>query len=306
MNAPIPIDASAKGYIRLHRKILDNPLFTDKPPAWLKIWIYILARANWRESVFRPRQGEPITVPAGSLITSLEKLGTHAALTKEHARRCLDYLERTRSVTLQRTHHWTMITIVNWAAYQQLEEQPQHPAHHAGHHAEIENATRETPHQTPHAATTSKEVENLNKKYKSNSAELDASAANTPKKSQRAASRRPDGVDPAVREWFEHEFWPLYPRHEGKSKAMEAAGAKATTSERRSFYVEQLKKQLPEYSRRKQQSGQGVIPMASTWFNQDRAEDELPCSPSPGWRPHAAAPASDDYEEYSPLTRAAG
>ena len=94
MSRPNPIDGSNMGYVRLHRKILDNPLFRDKPAEWFKIWIYILLRANWRESVFRPRQGDPITVPAGSLVTSLEKLGTHAGLTKEHARRCLDYLER--------------------------------------------------------------------------------------------------------------------------------------------------------------------------------------------------------------------
>ena len=82
------IDGSGKGYIRLHRKLLENPIFTSKPPEWFKIWIFILLRANWRESTFHPRQGESIIVPAGSLVTSLEKLGTHAALSKEHARRC--------------------------------------------------------------------------------------------------------------------------------------------------------------------------------------------------------------------------
>jgi hypothetical protein len=92
MNPATPIDGRGKGYIRLHRKILDHALFKDKPAEWFKIWMLILLRANWRESVFRPRQGEQITVPAGSLVTSLEKLGTHAALSKEHARRCLDYL----------------------------------------------------------------------------------------------------------------------------------------------------------------------------------------------------------------------
>jgi hypothetical protein len=111
MSTTTAIDGSGKGYVRLYRKILENPLFKDKPAAWFKIWIFILLRANWRESVFHPRQGESITVPAGSLITSLEKLGTHAALSKEHARRCLNYLERTHAVTLKRTHHWMEWTL---------------------------------------------------------------------------------------------------------------------------------------------------------------------------------------------------
>ena len=147
----IQIDGSGKGYVRLYRKLLEHPLFKDKPAAWLKIWIFILLRVNWRESEFRGGQGEPIVVPAGSLVTSLEKLGTHAALSKEHARRCLDYLERTHAVTLRRTHHWTMITVTNWAAYQQSEDAPhhadttlhdtqiwkkQHTGHHTEHHAQ--------------------------------------------------------------------------------------------------------------------------------------------------------------------------
>lgn len=205
-----PIDGSTKGYIRLHRKLLDHPLFTYKPIAWLKIWLYILPRANWRESEFRPRQGESIVVPAGSLVTSLEKLATHAALTKEHARRCLDYLVRIHTVTLQTTHHWTMVNIVNWAAYQQSDDDKHHTEHHAGHHTESKSATHNPPHQPPHAATLSKEVKNLSKKYKSNSDELDSASGQAAPNPKTTPSRKP--IAPNVREWFETEFWPVYPR----------------------------------------------------------------------------------------------
>src|SRR6266852_4199035 len=303
MSTTTAIDGSCKGYVRLHRKILENALFKDKPAAWFKIWVYILLRANWRESVFRPRQGEPISVPAGSLVTSLEKLGTHAGLSKEHARRCLDYLERTRSVTLRRTHHWTMITVVNWEAYQQSDDAARHAGHHAGHHGDFEDATHETPHQTPRAATPSKEVKNLSKKYKSNSDELDSIAATNQHKPKRTTSR--NRIDPAVLEWFEGEFWPIYPRHEGKSQALEAANAKATTPEKRAFYINRLKTQLPAYLQRKSESGQRVIPMGSTWFHQDRAEDELQPSPEPNGR-GARASAHDDYPEYVPLSANGG
>jgi hypothetical protein len=305
MSATTPIDGSGKGYIRLHRKLLEHALFRDKPAAWLKIWLYILLRANWRESEFRPRQGESIVVPAGSLITSLEKLGTHAALSKEHARRCLDYLERTRTITLQRTHHWTMISIVNWAAYQQSEDDAHHTEHHAEKHSEAEDATRETPHQPPRAATPSKEVKNLSKKYKSNSGELDSNAANDQPKPKQTTPKEPLGIDPAIREWFEAEFWPIYPRHEGKQPALKAANAKATTAEKRAFYLGRLKSQLPAYLERKRESGQRVIPMGATWFNQDRADDELDVSPAPNSRSPRSA-AQNDYPDYVPLSSRAG
>ena len=300
MNAT-PIDGSGKGYIYLHRKLLDNPLFKDKPAAWFKIWIFILLRANWRESTFRPRQGESIAVPAGSLVTSLEKLGTHAALTKEHARRCLDYLERTHAVTLRRTHHWTMITVVNWAAYQQSDGEEHHAEHHADHHTESESATHEPPQQTPHAATPSKEVKNLSKKYKSNSVELDSIAGEGAPKTKTTPSRKP--IDPDVQQWFETEFWPIYPRHEGRqSKALEAANAKATTPERRAFYLARITAQLPEYTRRKQESGQRVIPMGATWFNQDRADDEFDLAPESINRGSRKPVEQNEYPDYVPLS----
>jgi hypothetical protein len=297
MSAAIPIDGSGKGYVRLYRKLLDHPLFTDKPAGWLKIWIFILLRANWQETVFYPRQGEQLTVPPGSLVTSLEKLGTHTGLSKEHARRCLDYLERTHTVTLRRTHHWTMIIIVNWGTYQHAEDKPQHTGHHAAHHSEAGEATRQTPHAPPRAATPSKEDKNSNKKYMSNSDELDSTPEGDSPQRRNASRSQPSNFDPAVQEWFDTEFWPLYPRHEGKRKALGAAAGKATTADRRAYYLARLQEQLPEYNRRKRESGQRVIPLASTWFNQDRAEDEL----TPAERGQGAA-HSNDYPEYVPLS----
>jgi len=301
--ATTPIDGSGKGYICLHRKLLEHPLFKDKPLAWLKIWIFILLRANWRASVFHPREGESIVVPPGSLVTSLEKLGTHAGLSKEHARRCLDYMERTHTVTLQRTHHYTMITITNWEVYQQVGNPASHTEHHAEHHGEGENATRETPHRTPHAATPSKEVKNLNKKHTSNSGELDSVAASDSPRRKPNASRESVPVDPSIREWFEQDFWPIYPRHEGKQPALKAANAKATTPEKRAFYLARLKSQLPAYEQRKSESGQRVIPMGATWFNQDRAEDELD---SPQAENRGPSAVQNDYPDYVPLKSQAG
>ncbi len=148
-----------------------------------------------------------------------------------------------------------MITVVNWAAYQQSDDDAHHTEHHAEHHSETEDATRETPHRTPRAATLSKEVKNSDKKYKSNSGELDPNAANHPPKLKPTTSSDRLGIDPAVREWFDAEFWPIYPRHEGKQPALKAANAKAITPEKRAFYLGRLKSQLPAYLQRKSEGG---------------------------------------------------
>ena len=290
MNDALAIDRR-KGFVRIYRKMIENPLFTDKPAVWFKIWVFVLLRANWKESIFRPRQGNPITVPAGSMITSLEKLATHAATSKEHARRCLTYLKKTHAVTLVTTHHWTMITVLNWAAYQQLDEVEEHTEGHTEEHAELRLGPHAATQQRTHAATLSKEVKNLSKKYKSNSKELDG-------KPQPSSGRPRKTIEPELRSWFESQFWPLYPRHEGKVKALEAASSRATTTEKRQFYLDRLRIQLPAYAQRKIESGQRVIPMASTWFNQDRAEDELVLAPEAKSRVQRGMGAADDYPEY--------
>jgi hypothetical protein len=49
-----------------------------------------------------------------------------------------------------------MITVKNWATYQQADDEANHAEHHDAQHAETEIATHETPHRPPRAATPSK------------------------------------------------------------------------------------------------------------------------------------------------------
>lgn len=89
------------------------------------------------------------------------------------------------------------------------------------------------------SATTIEEIKKKPNTYKSNSAELDSVPSNGQRKPQSSRSQTP--ADRELHEWFEAEFWPIYPRHEGKAKAREAACRKATSAERRAFYIRRLK-----------------------------------------------------------------
>ena len=281
-----------KGYVRIYRKMLENPIFTGKPAEWFKLWIMILLRVNWRPSVFRAHAGGPIDISAGSMVTSLEKLAHTGNTTREQARKCLDYLERTHMITLQRTHHWTKITVLNWSTYQQVNDALEHTAEHTQFEVEPVNGT----HARTHTGTLSKENKN-NSNTLSKSGDLDSHPPQPPKPKRKSLR---DAIDPATRLWFESEFWPIYPRREARSTALAAAAQKATNPARRVFYLERLKAQLPEYDRRKAESGQRVIPLGATWFNQDRAEDELPLqAPAPIAR---RATIDSDYPEYKSLS----
>jgi len=280
-----------KGYVRIYRKMLENPLFTDKPAEWFKLWIMILLRVNWRPSVFRPHAGESVEIPAGSMVTSLEKLAHTGELTKEQARKCLDYLERTHVITLQRTHHWTKISVLNWRTYQQVDDAPEHTPEHTVEHTQFEVGSANGTHAGTHAGTLSKEYKN-NSTTLSNSGELDHH--------RRTSRKSKPGIDPDVLQWFDAEFWPIYPRHEAKQKSLEAADKIATSPEKRAHYIARLNAQLPEYLRRKTESGQRVIPLGSTWFNQGRADDDLPSQAPLSLGPRRASNDAD-YPEYVPL-----
>jgi hypothetical protein len=133
----------------------------------------------------------------------------------------------------------------------------------------------------------------------SNSGELDSLPLPSPKPKLKPHRKE---IDPEIRQWFNAEFWPIYPRHEAKQKSLRAASEedKATSPEKRAFYIERLKTQLPEYLRRKAESGQRVIPLGATWFSENRAEDELPLQ-EPVSRNGRPIPVENEYPRYVPL-----
>lgn len=299
MSEPRPIDA--RGWIKVSRKLLDNPLFSQKPHSWLTVWMALLLNANWKEGIFLDGV-ETTVVPVGSLVTSEENLATHTRTSRQTIRSVFSFLEATQAATFKRTKRWTMITITNWAAYQATSQSSEPTEQPTLQPSDGPLDPAEITHETTHGVTTIEEVKNLRKEHMSKSGDLDSFQIGASPKTKARANKR---IDPDTCRWFDDQFWPLYPRHEAKGKALEAAGKKATTPEKRAFYLERLRGQLPEYKRRKAGSGQRVIPLGSTWFNQDRAEDELPVE-EPTIRGGQQTSVENDYPEYQPLREQTG
>jgi len=105
------------GYIRVYRSLLDHPLWTTVPDAWLRVALAILLRANWRPVSLASAEGE-IRLQPGSLLTSSEKLAELSRTSRQQVRDALAYLESTGFITSRRTNRYTVITVSNWATYQ--------------------------------------------------------------------------------------------------------------------------------------------------------------------------------------------
>jgi len=105
------------GYVALHRNLMDHPLWQQLPIEWLKVWLCILMRANFKPS--RWWSGSAfVELPAGAFVTSIDKLSGLALVSHRQVRGALGFLEKAGSVTRQTTNKYTVITICNWDTYQ--------------------------------------------------------------------------------------------------------------------------------------------------------------------------------------------
>lgn len=280
------------GWVCLHRSLAEHPLMTQLPAAWLRVFIAILLRANWKVGIWWNGERE-IQMQPGQLITSVDKLSKISKVSVKQVRGCLQYLAAANTAAIETTSRYTVITLLKWEDYQnprELEGKPE---------GTLDGEVGASRGQSKgKVGATIEQRNNTTREYMSNSGELDGAPKSTPQLIRKPRALKGE-IDPDIRSWFESEFWPIYPRHEAKAPTLEAAGKKATTPERRAFYLERLNTQLPEYNRRKAESGQRVIPLGSTWFNQNRADDELPVQ-SPEPLPRRGNPEID-YPEYESL-----
>jgi len=109
------------GYILLHRKLLEHPLMTQLPAAWFRIWIAILLRVNWKPGTWWNGTAN-VTVSAGSMVTSVEKLSKTSRASTKQTRGALAYLQTANIAAIKTTSHYTLITVLNWATYQNADE----------------------------------------------------------------------------------------------------------------------------------------------------------------------------------------
>lgn len=103
------------GWIKLHRKILDNWIWND--PEKLRAWIDILLMVNHEDKQI-PFDGHIVTIHKGQRLTSLLKLSERWGWSRNRVDRFLRLLEEAKMVTADRTPNGTVLTVINWALYQ--------------------------------------------------------------------------------------------------------------------------------------------------------------------------------------------
>lgn len=118
-------DVAEKGWIKLHRKVLDCWIWSDKPYDKARAWIDLLLLAMHHEKKIISEE-KFITVPRGSYMTSVLKLSERWGWSRNKVKRFLDLLEREKMLKTNRTNTGTLVTIVNYEVYQ-IDNLPSEP-----------------------------------------------------------------------------------------------------------------------------------------------------------------------------------
>ncbi|MBQ7030797.1 MAG: hypothetical protein IJN13_00300 [Bacilli bacterium] len=108
------------GYIKLYRKILDNPV-VNKDNDYFKLWMYLLLMATHKERkiIFGSNM---IVLKKGQLVTGRKRISNDCKISESKVERILKALEVEQQIEQQTASKGRLITIVNWDEYQDGEQ----------------------------------------------------------------------------------------------------------------------------------------------------------------------------------------
>ena len=109
--------AALNGYVRIYRKLTENPIWIQLAPSVLKVAIYFLLQANYKPSQWYDGR-ENVDIPAGSFVTSYASTAEACNLSVKQVRGAFTHLFRAQFAAYTRADRWTLVTVLNWASYQ--------------------------------------------------------------------------------------------------------------------------------------------------------------------------------------------
>ncbi|MCG7344771.1 hypothetical protein MHZ92_11540 [Sporosarcina sp. ACRSL] len=114
-----------KGWLKLHRGLKDKPIWRRSTPEQQVILITLLMMARFEEREWEWK-GERYTLQPGQILTSLAKLAEESGeyISVQNVRTALKRFEKFGFLTNESTKANRLITLTNWAFYQQNGDEP--------------------------------------------------------------------------------------------------------------------------------------------------------------------------------------
>lgn len=110
-----------KGWIRLYRKILENPIVC-KDSDFYSVWGYLILNATHKnyDTIFK---GKRITLTPGQLITGRKEISKKFNISESKVQRILKTFEIEQQIEQQTSNINRLISVNNWDEYQSFEQQ---------------------------------------------------------------------------------------------------------------------------------------------------------------------------------------
>lgn len=108
-----------KGYVSVHREIMEHWIWKDKPVSKGQAWIDLILLANYKNEKFGYKD-KVIEGKRGTVYRSISYLAERWGWGRDKTTRFLRQLEEDGMVAMNTTTHHTTISIVNYGNYQGL------------------------------------------------------------------------------------------------------------------------------------------------------------------------------------------
>ncbi len=114
-----------QGWIKLYRQLLEDPIWANTTSKQHSILIAIMLLANHSPKQW-DWQGKKFEVKAGQFVTSLPSLAKKSGkdVSIQNVRTALKHFEKLEFLTDKSTEYGRLITVVNWAKYQDKPSKP--------------------------------------------------------------------------------------------------------------------------------------------------------------------------------------
>jgi hypothetical protein len=122
------------GYIKIYRKVMDGPLWRDKPFARGQAWIDLCLLTNWTDKEWISGEGSRF-IKRGQFFTSERKLAERWGWTRKKTQLFLKWLQqRNHSIEVKKSRKGTLITLINYGLYNPLPNEETRKRNHTRNH----------------------------------------------------------------------------------------------------------------------------------------------------------------------------
>ena len=105
------------GYIKLHRRLMESPIWTSEKFTRGQAWVDLILKANAQPGYVR-KHGSRINLERGDVGYSIKELSRQWGWSESKTRRYLKELEDDGMVTLKKTNVSCTITLLNYDYWQ--------------------------------------------------------------------------------------------------------------------------------------------------------------------------------------------